>query len=126
MSTYILPILYILTERLQFKCITEEYTIKALENLENKSSSGHDGISNKLLKSIKCSVSKSLTIIINHMITAGIFPDAFKVSKVIPILKKGDCSLMTMSNYRPILLLPTISKIFERVIHDQMYEYFNN
>ena len=47
----------------------------------------------------------------------------FKVSKVTPIFKKGDCSLM--SNYRPISLLPTISKIFERVIHDQMYEYFN-
>ena len=58
------------------------------------------------------------------MITTGIFPDAFKVSKVIPILKKGDCSLI--SNYRPILLLPTISKIFKRVIYDQMYEYFNN
>ena len=57
------------------------------------------------------------------MITTGIFPDAFKVSKVTPIFKKGDCSLM--SNYRPISLLPTISKIFERVIHDQMYEYFN-
>ena len=94
------------TERLQFKCITEEYTIKALENLENKSSSGHDGISNKLLKSIKCSVSKSLTIIFNQMITTGIFPDAFKVSKVIPIFKKGDCSFM--SNYRPISLLPAI------------------
>ena len=111
-------------EKLQFKCINEEYTIKALDNLENKNSSGHDGISNKLLKSIKCSVSKSLTIIINQMITTGIFPDAFKVSKVMPIFKKGDCSLM--SNYRPISLLPTISKIFERVIHDQMYEYFNN
>ena len=108
---------------MQFKCITEEYTFKALENLENKSSSGHDSISNKLLKSIKCSVSKSLTII-NQMITTGIFPDAFKVSKVIPIFKKGDCSLM--SNYRPISLLPTISKIFERVTHDQMCEYFNN
>ena len=57
------------------------------------------------------------------MITTGMFPDAFKVSKVTPIFKKGDCSLM--SNYRPISLLPTISKIFERVIHDQMYEYFN-
>ena len=58
------------------------------------------------------------------MITTGIFPDAFKVSKVMPIFKKRDCSLM--SNYRPISLLPTISKIFERVIHDQMFEYFNN
>ena len=97
-------------EKLQFKCIDEKYTIKALDNLENKNSSLHDGISNKLLKSIQYSVSKSLTIIINQMITTGIFPDAFKVSKVMPIFKKGDCSLM--SNYRPISLLPTISKIF--------------
>ena len=84
----------------------------------------HDGISNKLIKSIKCSVSKSLTIIINQMITTGIFLDVFKVSKVMPIFKKGDCYLM--KNYRPISLLPTISKIFESVIHDQMFEYFNN
>ena len=111
------------TERLQFKCINEEHTIKALNNLENKNSSGHDGVSNKLLKSMTCSVSKSLTIIINQMITTGIIPDAFKVSNVMPIFKKGDCS--HMSNYRPISLLPKISKIFERVIHDQMYKYIN-
>ena len=57
------------------------------------------------------------------MLTTGIFPDDFKLSKVIPLFKKGDSSLLI--NYRPISLLPTISKIFERVIHDQMYEYFN-
>ena len=57
------------------------------------------------------------------MLTTGIFPDHFKLSKVIPLFKKGDSSLLI--NYRPISLLPTISKIFERVIHDQMYEYFN-
>ena len=57
------------------------------------------------------------------MLTTGIFPDAFKLSKVIPLFKKGDSSLLV--NYRPISLLPTISKVFERVIHDQMYEYFN-
>ena len=85
-----------MAEKLQFKCINKKYTIKAVENLENKNSSSHDGISNKLLKSIKCSISKSLTIIINQMITTGIFPDAVKVSKVTPIFKKGDCSLMSM------------------------------
>ena len=110
-------------ENLRFKCITEDYTIKVIDNLENKNSSGHDGISNKLLKTIKGDISQSLTIIINQMLTTGIFPDDFKLSKVIPLFKKGDSSLLT--NYRPISLLPTISKIFERVIHDQMYEYFN-
>ena len=108
---------------LQFKCIAKDYTIKAIDNLKNKNSSGHDGISNTLLKIIKNDISQSLTIIINQMLTTGIFPDAFKLSKVIPLFKKGDSSLLV--NYRPISLLPTISKIFERVIHDQMYEYFN-
>ena len=110
-------------ETLKFECITKDYTIKAIDNLENKNSSGHDGISNTLLKTIKNDISQSLTIIINQMLTTGIFPDAFKLSKVIPLFKKGDSSLLV--NYRPISLLSTISKVFERVIHDQMYEYFN-
>ena len=110
-------------EKMRFKCITTEHTMKAIEGLESKRSSGHDGISNTSLKVIKASISQSLTIIINQMLTTGIFPDAFKVSKVIPLYKKGDSSLLV--NYRPISLLPTISKIFEKVIHDQLYDYFD-
>ena len=110
-------------EKMQFKCITTDYTMKAIEGLESLKNSGHDGISNTLLKVIKASISQSLTIIINQMLTTGIFPDAFKLSKVIPLYKKGDSSLLV--NYRPISLLPTISKIFEKVIHDQLYEYFD-
>ena len=55
------------------------------------------------------------------MLTTGIFPQAFKISKVIPLYKKGDLSLLV--NYRLISLLPTISKIFEKVIHQGSY-YF--
>ena len=57
------------------------------------------------------------------MLTTETFPDDFKLSKVIPLFKKGDSSLLI--NYGPISLLPTISKNFERVIHDQMYECIN-
>ena len=110
--------------RLKFTHITEEDTIKAIDNLENKNSSGHDGISNKLLKLIGHVLCKSLTLIINQMLTSGIFPDAFKTAKIIPIHKKGDSALL--SNYRPISLLPTISKIFERIIYNQLYQYFND
>ena len=109
--------------RLQFKCITDNDTQKAIDKLENKSSSGHDGISNKLLKLLKMEQSKSLTLIINQMITTDIFPDSFKISKITPLFKKGDASLL--SNYRPISLLPTISKIFKRILYNQLYEYFN-
>ena len=59
------------------------------------------------------------------MMTTGIFPDAFKKSKITPIFKKGESSLLI--NYRPISLLPcTISKIFERIIHNQMYDHLND
>ena len=55
------------------------------------------------------------------MITTGIVLESFKTTKIVPLFKKGDSSLLT--NYWPISLLPTISKIFERIIHDQMYTY---
>ena len=58
------------------------------------------------------------------MLKTGILPDSFKTSKIIPLFKKGDNSVL-ITNYRPISLVPTISKVFERVIYDQMYFYFN-
>ena len=54
---------------------------KVIDNLENKNSSGHDGISNTLLKIIKNDISQSLTIIINQMLTTGIFPDVLSYQK---------------------------------------------
>ena len=59
------------------------------------------------------------------MLKTGIFSDSFKKSKVVPLFKKGDSGLLT--NYRScIYTLPIISKVFQRVIYDQMYLYFNN
>ena len=111
--------------RLQFRHIAEEDTMKAIDNLENKNSSGHHGISNKLLKSIRYELCKPLTLIINQMLSSGVFhAETFKKSKIFPLYKKGDSSLL--SKYRPISLLPTISKIFERIIYNQLYQYFND
>ena len=58
------------------------------------------------------------------MITSGIFPDDLKIDKIIPLYKKGDINSIT--NYRPISLLSTLSKIFERVIFIQLYTYFDD
>ena len=60
------------------------------------------------------SITDSLTIIVNQMLKTGTFPELLKNSKVIPLYKKGDN--LNLSNYKPIPLLPSISKIFERVI----------
>ena len=65
----------------QFKCVSEIEIIIAIKNLENKSSTGCDGILNKLLKYIKDVVTKPLTLIINQMIVTGIYPKAFKHQK---------------------------------------------
>ena len=56
------------------------------------------------------------------MLTTGIFPDDLKVAKVIHLFKKGKKEIL--DNYRPISLLPSLSKIFERVIFNQIHAYF--
>jgi len=107
-----------------FSAVTEDEVIKIIDKLENKSSSGYDSISNKIIKYCKNQISKALTIIINQMLHSGVFPSKLKIAKVIPLHKKGDVNLL--SNYRPISLLPTLSKIFERIIYNQLYTYFDN
>ena len=108
--------------RFSFTPISEKETLNIINNLKNKKSYGIDGISNVLLKSIANEILKPLTLIINQSLETGIFPDAFKTSKVTPLYKKGDKT--DLNNYRPISILPTISKVFEQVIHVQLYDYF--
>ena len=97
-----------------FNSIIEKSVLHIIDNLKPKTSTGVDGNSNKLLKFEKCGIAKPLTIIINQMLSVGIFPDLLKISKVIPLDKKYDP--VNFSNYRPISLLPSISKQFERAI----------
>ena len=61
--------------------------------MENKTSCGVDGISNSLLKSIKSEIVQPVTVLINQMLTTGIFPDKLKIDKGVPLYKKGDNTL---------------------------------
>ncbi len=76
----------------------------------------------KEIKTIKDAIIKPLTVIINQMLTTGIFPEKLKIAKMIPVSKKKNDTLFT--NYRPISPLPTISKIFEKIIFKQLYNLF--
>ena len=115
-----------LTKRhdLQFKfhSISQDNVTEIIDKLKAKTSSGWDGLSVKLMKFIKSEIIPSLTLIINQMLHTGIFPDDLKIAKVIPLFKKDDDKLFT--NYRPISLLPSLSKVFEKVIFIQMYDFF--
>ena len=63
-----------------------------------------------------------LTLIINQSLCTGIVPHSSKIAKITPIYKKDDIHIT--DNYRPISLLPIISKVLEKVVFLQLYDYF--
>ena len=107
-----------------FKNVDHDTVDSIINELSPKSSYGFDGISTKLLKHIKNALLIPITSIINQMLNTGIFPDKLKIAKVTPVYKKDNENQFT--NYRPISMLPSISKIFEKVIFKQLYNYFQS
>ena len=105
-----------------FEYPTTGEIIKHIQNLKPKSSSGDDQISSKILKEIGPIISQHLCLLINQSLCTGIFPDRLKLAKVFPLFKKDEKLLF--ENYRPISLL--ISKIFERVVFNQLYDHLTN
>ena len=68
-------------------------------------------------------VSPSLTLVFAKSIETGIFPDEWKLARVTPIFKKGERD--DPNNYRPISVIPSVAKIFEKCVCDQLSEYLN-
>ena len=87
--------------------------LQVIKCLSNSSKPDFFGISNKLLRTVSSYVCGPIVHIANLSMTNGVFPEIFKSAIVIPIHKKGDPS--EISNYRPISLLPVISKVLERI-----------
>ena len=111
-----------ISSQFSFKKVTTKEIENIIKELQSKNSTGHDDISCNLLKYLLPVLSQSLTLIINQSLNTGIFPNKLKLAKLVPIFKKGDTSFP--ENYRPISLLPAISKVFEKVVFNQLYEYF--
>ena len=104
----------------QFQYTNAPCVQKIINNLKPKSSAGHDTISSKLLRQIGDIVAYTLSIIVNQSLCTGIFPHRLKLAKVMPLYKKDDNKLF--GNYRPISLLSSLSKVFEKVLFDQLYD----
>ena len=97
--------------------VTEE-VIEIVNKLDSKKSPGCDGISNSLVKYVISEIVNPLVHIFNLSLRTGIVPDRMKNAKVIPIFKKGNPKELT--NYRPISLLPTFSKLLEKVVYSRI------
>ena len=111
------------TDTFNFTLIKESDTESIIKSLSSKNSSSHDGITSKLLKKLCPILIKPLTLIINQSLATGIFPNSLKIAKIISIHKKEKKHLV--ENYRPISILPTVSKVFERVVFNQIYDFFS-
>ena len=68
-------------------------------------------------------IGNSLAVLFNTSIETSQFPDSWKVARVTPIFKEGEKT--NKSNYRPISVLPVISRLFEKLVTDQLYQHMN-
>lgn len=101
---------------------TEREISNIINNMSNKRSFGVDDIPPLLIKACSNELTPPLTKLINISLTEGKFPEKLKYAKIIPIYKKGGNALEP-SAYRPIALLPSISKIFEKVMANRIYTF---
>ena len=112
------------TSSFSFQPVDSAKIEKIIKDLESKPSLDINGVSTSLLKKCAPSLLLPITHIVNLSLTEGFFPDSLKVSRVCPIFKQG--SREDPNNYRPISCLPVFSKIFEKVVYNQLFEFLTS
>lgn len=102
----------------------EKEVERIISSLKDDSAVGWDGISNKLLKQFKHILVSPLTHIFQKCLAEGTFPTCLKKAVIVPVYKSGSKDQIT--NYRPISILPSISKILEKIINDRLIKYLES
>ena len=92
-----------------------------LKKLKRKKAAGHDNLPAGLLKDSADVISIPLAHIINLSLRSGVFPTSWKVAKILPLYKSGASD--QFGNYRPISILPVISKVVEKIVHKRLVEF---
>ena len=106
-----------------FVPVVEEEVQNIIIDLNTKKASGYDELNNFLLKNTVNEIISPLTHILNMSLMQGVVPDRMKIAKVIPVFKKGNSE--DLSNYRPISLLTSVSKILERLVYSRTLKFLN-
>ena len=107
-----------------FKPVEEKYVHKIISNLNAKKATGADNISAKLLISCAASISRPISNPVNIAFSKSQFSVGIKVAQGLPLYKKK--YPLNKENYRPVSILPTISKFFKRCMLDQLSNFMDN
>ena len=97
-----------------------EEILQIISSLKPKKAVGYDGIYSKILQTLGYVFSSMLSNIFNKSMQLGIFPDKLKIAKVIPLHKGGKTDVINI--YRPISILSSLSKIYEKIINGSFVE----
>ena len=108
----------------EFDTVSVDKVLHSFHALSSSKAIGVDKIPIKVLKLSIAIIAPSMTKLFNYAIQNGVFPRDWKVAKVIPLHKKGPKNLL--DNYRPISILPAISKAFESILYEQLHGYLSN
>ena len=107
-----------------FKVVSENDVTKVMKKMKTSHGSGCDGIASFFIKMALPLISGSLCDLFNMSLFSGKFPEDWKIARVALVYKSGardDCS-----NYRPISVLPVVSRAFEKLVYNQLYDYLDS
>jgi hypothetical protein len=111
------------TSTIYLKPIDKTELLEISKSFGNKLSSDCIDLNMKTLKTLLPAIITPMEHIINLSLKHGVFPDKLKLAKVTPVFKKGDKT--NMNNYRPISLLPQISKLFEKTFYNRIINFLD-
>ena len=104
-----------------YKQYINKYEVQRIIDELKLKNGGVDNINAKTLKVLKPLISEPLANILNQCIETAIWPEALKTAEIVPIYKGGD--KLKMGNYRPILLISNVAKVFEKMLHNRIYNF---
>ena len=107
----------------KFNKVTELQLLQIAKQLKNKHSYGDDLLSNSLLKSILPLITTPLLKLINLSLETGFVPAQICLSKITPVFNEGCKNVYT--NYRPISVISSIGKLFEKVVYSQLENFLS-
>ena len=113
-----------LKDKFSFLHVSDDIVVKVINTIDSSKAYQKDNIPPNILKQNNEISALVLTYDINRCIYEGKFPSNLKNADVTPIHKKED--RLSKSNYRPVSILPTLSKVYEKLLHPQIYTFFNN